>query len=40
MVVDLLVAADTRTVLDLQESMMRHFLAPALTPPALPPRMV
>jgi hypothetical protein len=39
-VVDLLVAADTRIVLDPQESMMRHFLALALTPPTLPPRVM
>jgi len=39
-VVDLLVAVDTRIALDIQESLMRHFLALALTPPALPPRMM
>jgi len=40
MVVDLLVAADIRIELDSQESLMRHFLALALTPPLLAPRMM
>jgi len=39
-VVDPLVAADTRIAFDLQESMMRHFLTLALTPPTLPPSMM
>jgi len=39
-VVDLLVAADTRIALDLQKCMMRHFLALAFTPPTLAPRMM
>jgi hypothetical protein len=40
MVVDLLVAADIRIALASQESLMRHFLALALTPPLLAPRMM
>ena len=40
MVVDLLVAADIRIARASQESLMRHFLALALTPPLLAPRMM